>query len=1022
MDPAPLQQAMLLKVMIMRCRIRQRCLYSSLLHPYHHTMRSADLASNRRLPSHPVARAALALLLLPLTLTSHAQMVTGANMEDFGKTFGVTARGWSVQQTGCSLGANALWPGEEAEFTFFIRPAEAFQGALHVHVVQYGTRGKPGDWWKPTVFKIADVSSTRLEVDLPTEGGFVRVTPRIGDRFGGYGIVLELEDHGRAFGASCVRVPKPEPGRVWLPTYAMDLGWPHEMSPAVFSVFKRLGVKGARTEGGYNSIGDAHVDWAMANDVTLLLTVGAASTPANQMPLGRGRPWLRDNGEMIEGIKEDLAWLPSFDPQFKQYLKAVLIDHGWPKGPINAVELWNEPWEGVSISGWGADTPRYRELYQVMAEAVLEARAEAGVKVLIGGACSTTNTRDKLFGDGQDTFLPWLDFVSIHYQPLGNDAVLEPRWMNRTGGYGRVKVWDTESWVANSDDRVAAVIASMRAMGQDRTAGIYAGNVFTSEKPRIDGHEHAVAQVWAPGAAVAACQKFIGQRAFREILFKNGLPWVFVFDGLPSNPDDPSSARPDDGTVVVVGELSGSYDKNLTLFRSVGLAEDARMDLHNDNGHFVLHDFYGNPVPSDADRITVPLNALGYYLRTDGGPGSFNRLLQAITEATITGVDPVEIKVRDLLVPVPNKPTFSIKLTNVLNRRVHGSLHLQVEGLELLPHTQELSLAPHETAEVYVAIANGRPNPDNNYPLLATFDAGPDGSQRHAEIMHVNFIARRSITVDGALGDWDGAIPQTNAQAVGANQTEKAYRPFLDWTEQRGGGSVRAWLAHDDQFFYFATQVPRIDGMIRFENRDDDAYFYPEKVLSKGRELSWPDGVRRFSYRKNFDIPSGNGRHNVQIAFNPIPPENQDYLPFPPGTMPGFCVAFDTDYEFALNKVGEDYGGGTEIYCLHRPGMMRKHFFPRQPPAAVDGGPVKGQARLVVKDNVLECALPWSVIPEAKALRDAGRPLKFSFRVNNGSQAFELATGRSVSKQNSLTFHDDWSTHWANEVEFGWEP
>jgi hypothetical protein len=58
--------------------------------------------------------------------------------------------------------------------------------------------------------------------------------------------------------------------------------------------------------------------------------------------------------------------------------------------------------------------------------------------------------------------------------------------MNRKGEYGRMRVWDAESWVANSDDRVAGVIASMRAMGQDRTAGIYAGNVFTSEKPLVN--------------------------------------------------------------------------------------------------------------------------------------------------------------------------------------------------------------------------------------------------------------------------------------------------------------------------------------------------------------------------------------------------------------------------------------------------------------------------------------------------------------------------------------------------------
>lgn len=964
------------------------------------------------------------LLLTTSALPAHAQMVTGSGMENFGKTFGISAKGWSVQQTGCSLGANVLWPRDEAAFTFFLKPGQPFKGALKVDVIQYGTRGKPGDWWKPFVFKIADTSSSTLDVDLPAEGGFVTVKPRIGDLFGGYALVFDLAERGRAFAATCVRVPAPEPGRVWLPTYAMDLGWPHELSPVVFNVFKRLGVKGARTEGGYNTIRDAHVDWAMANDLTLLLTVGCGGTPREQMPLGRGRPWLRENTEMIEGAKEDLAWLPSFDPEFKRYLKNVLLEHGWPKGPVNAVELWNEPWEGVSISGWGADCLRYRELYKVMAEAVLEARAEAGVKVLIGGACSSANTRDKLFCDGTDTFLPWLDFVSIHYQPLAADPALEPKWMNRQGEYGRVKVWDTESWVANSDDRVAGVIASMRAMGQDRAAGIYAGNVFTSQKPRIDGKEYAVAQVWAPGAAVAACQTFIGQRAFKEILFKNGLPWVFVFDGLPGpvGGERTGSVHPDDGTVVIVGDLGASYDRNLTLFRSVGLATNAQMELADGGGQFVLHDFYANPVPSKAGQITVPLNERGYFLRTDGRPGSFTKLLAAIEAAKITGLEPVELIASDLTAPVGSKPKLKLKVTNVLNRPVRGALQAAIEGLTLEPAKQVVALNGHESKEVFVTITGGSASPDNNYKLLATFDGGADGAKNHAELMHVNLIARRNITVDGNLDDWQDAIPQTSAKTVGVSQTEKAYLPFVNWDRQSGGGAVTAWLAHGDKFFYFAVKVPRMDGLIRYETRNDDAFFYPEKVTRKGKELAWPEGVRRFSYRKDFDIPSGNGKHNVQIAFNAIPPEKKAYLPNPAGTMPRFCAYFDTDYEFALNQVGDAYGGGTEIFCLQRPGMMRKHFFPRQPQAPIDGGPVKGDAKLVVKDNVVECAIPWSELPEVKQRLDAGQTVKFSFRVNNGGGAFELAAGRSVSKQNPLSFHNDWSTHWANEVEFGWEP
>ncbi len=677
----------------------------------------------------------------------------------------------------------------------------------------------------------------------------------------------------------------------------------------------------------------------------------------------------------------------------------------------------------MSISGWGADMLRFREIYKVMAAAVLQARKEAGVKVLIGGACSSTNTRDKLFCDGTETFLPWLDFVSIHYQPLAADPALEPKWRNRQGEYGRVRVWDTESWVANSDDRVAAVIASMRAMGQDRTAGIYRGNVYDSEKPRINGKEYQVAPVWAAGAAVAACQHFIGQRTFREIQFPNGLPWVFVFDGLPKKvgQDRAGPVDPDDGTIVVVGDLRGSYDPNRTLFRSVGVAKDARMIIPDKEGKFILYDFYANPVPSKEGEIVVPLNDLGYFLRTDGSPGSFEKLRQAVASAHIVGVEPVEILARDLTAPVADHPKLRLHLTNVLNRPVRGTLTARIEGLEIAPGTRDVTLKAHESRDLFVTVTGGSARDDNNYRLTATFDPGANGAVTHNEVMHVNLIAARTIAVDGNLDDWKGVPPQNSAQAVGTSQTEKAYLPFRDWSQQSGGGAVTAWLAYDARFFYFAAKVPAMDGMIRFENRDDDSYFYPEKVLSKGQELTWPAGVRRYSYRKNFDLPSGNGGHNVQIAFNVLPPEKKPMRPFPPGTMPRFCAYMDTDYEFALNKVDESHGGGTEIFCLARPGAPRKHFYPRQPKAPVDGGPVQGAAKLVVRGSIVECALPWSVIPEVQERLDAGQPIKFSFRVNNGHGAFELAAGRSVSKDNCLTFHNDWSTHWANEVEFGVE-
>jgi hypothetical protein len=381
----------------------------------------------------------------------------------------------------------------------------------------------------------------------------------------------------------------------------------------------------------------------------------------------------------------------------------------------------------------------------------------------------------------------------------------------------------------------------------------------------------------------------------------------------------------------------------------------------------------------------------------------------------------VEIVASDFTAPIETQPKLKLKITNILNRPTTGTLRVGVEGLTLQPMVQTVSLKANETREFFVTITAGVSTLDNRYRLLAVFDASEDGEVRHAEVMHANVISRRVVNVDGDLADWTGVLPQGGAQRVGASETEKAYLPFLNWERQGGGGEATAWLAYDGRFFYFAAKVPSMQGMPRFETRNDDEYFYPDKVISGGRELTWPAGVRRFSYRKDFEIPSGNGKHNVQIAFNVIPPDQKGYFVCPPGTMPGFCAYFDTDYEFALNKVDERFGGGTEIFCLQRPGMTRKHFFPRQPKAPLDGGPVKGDARLVVKGNVVECAIPWSELPEVKGRLDAGQTIKFSFRVNNGGGALELAAGRSVSKDNCFAFHDEWTTHWANEVEFGFE-
>lgn len=978
---------------------------------------------------------------------SLAQMKSGRDMPGFQETFGLpqseTVTDFSVQEIQVRAGqatmANILWPGETLEITlrFSNKRAEPWKAQGKIDVIRYGTSVPAGDVWVPHVFRIAEERSIPIAVDVPANSSVdVVVQPQIPELFGGYALVADLPGHGRAFAAGVARVLKPDVGRVQFPTYALDTTWDEFMNEGVFVLFEKLGIKGMRMGASFDlentpesakdrALLERYLNWGRKHDVTVMLTLGAGEG-FNAQPLGRPRPWLSAQNEMLD-TKDDRAWLPQYDQNFRRWVTDVAARHGWPRGNVNAMELWNEPWEASSISGWQADIPRYRDMFTSMALGIEDARMGAGVKVLIGGTCSSSNARDKLFADGSDYFLKWLDFISIHYQGLAADPSLVPEWMNRRSPYGPVRVWDTESWIANSEDRVAGVIASMRAQGQGRTAGIYEGNVYESRNIKQGGEVFPVVQAWSPSAAVAASQKFIGQRAFDKLLFENGLPWVFVFAGLPDT--QTGNPRTDDGTLVIVGDLRKIYEPERTLFRSVSLADDASLTLGDDAGHIRLYDFYGNPVASDKGKIRVPLNGLGYFLRTDGSAGSFARLVRGVREAEIRGYAPVELVAHDFTAPIGSKPVLRLKITNVMNRPVAGDVRVGIPGLEFLPERQTLTLLPGEARDVTFHVVAGAAAERNIYPVTATFESGTEGRAALQEDLRVNYLSHKSIHVDGDLRDWDGVLPILVPGAdVGKNITEQAWLPFKDFDKTVPNGLSTIYVAYDESNFYFAAKIADSTadpGMVRFATRDDDSYFYPEQVVDKEQAaLRWPAAVRHYSYRKNFDIPSGSGEHdNVQLAFNAL--DAKPWMAHPPGVMDRFITYWDTDYEFALNPVAEEYGGGTEIWRLAAPGIPRKHFFPRQPRSPKDGGPVAGGQLVIRREGntrIVEASIPWNEMPEVYRKIQAGETIKFSCRVNdNRGPEHELAAGRSVSKVNSITFHDDWQTHWANELEFGAE-
>lgn len=1147
----------------------------------------------------------------------------GVRAQDFGRNFGSDGE-IAVEQIESSAPCNMAYPGEKVALMVQVRnltkgPLD-FQGRWILLDESLNTGGE--DVFDLAIVVKQTVKSEPVAIHLPANGvTHIQVYPDLSEKFGSSALLFEREDTGtRLFVSSLARIVEADlaPGLQFYQV-CMDLA-EAEAVKRLHTAPNRLGVPFVPSYD--ESCEKTYVEIARQlreikeTGFPICVEFGGGPSQGKYLPLGRTRPHLTEDNVLLE-TKSDYAWLPEYDAEFKERVKWIVKEFGYPRGPVNAIKLWNEPWNGISISGWGADDPRYREIYTAMCEGAEEAMSEnPDIHVLLGGCDSSSNTFDKLFPDDDMKFLKWLDFLSLHYQGLSPS---NPRFLrDRIHKNGRVRFWDTESWVANSGDRVPGTLAGMLAAGYDRLVGIQGHAVvatgYNVDVLRDNGARERRRQynAWPVAPALAAFQHFVGNRKFIGLQWE-GLPWIYKFKG----------AEKDDLTLVICGDIAPVFDgkgrTGIVPFRTARGEAPLNGTLRiADAREFLLYDGNGNPLPGAGNALVVPLNDASFYLRANGAPGSAAKLLEAVAGARIDGYKPVAPVFRDATRPINDGAVFTAELKNVLNREIKGALTIEADGLAL-DYAKSVNIAANATCVVPLKVLSGHATPENAYRFKLVFDAGADGAATLTETLHCNVIGSLTPKIDGILDEWAGALPQTVAAGGGgATMMEKAWLPMLNHEDGVGEGLAMAWLAADDDNFYFAARIvdSTVDeGMQRFETRDEDADFYPETVVqydadktvatipaatkarmegtnavwsclvnkmafsvktpeggarvavrfadddgmfrrhyavtvtdaATGRkihavdlrpqmehtwlrmnvvgacrveiatrnwlkpqvvvvaldppeagldkpvfesdagggftqqygtmamfrpsgtdakpgstehplrpesgseaeasgpqaalapfafrwedavsaiELKWPEGVRRFSYRRRPDLPQGvtPPHDNVQLAFNVLPDDAKPWHPAAPGTFKGYAGYWDTDYEFALNPVALRYGGGVEIWKLRAPDLPDKHYYPRSPKHPLEG-PVKNGKLAIKRDGqyrIVEAAIPWSEIPEVKTARDAGKHIKFSFRVNdNGGQGacMELAYMRSASKRNE-SFKPTWTEHWANEIEFGWE-
>ena len=1004
---------------------------------------------------------------------------------------------------------NVLYPGDSASFTFQVSNLsdQKISAKGVIRIVRYELITVAGqDMFHVAPRKLGDVGKTPVTITLDPKGWQnLEVKLAIPETFGGYGLVLDVHGQPSLLLGGVVRALKPDaPRDPRFRRLAIDLEDP--------AVMVRLGAAPNRV--GMSPISangdDAGYEAEYQRVSAILRNLHAAKLPVTMEfghgvpPEGKIHPFGRTRSHLAQKTKagelrpygsldpkesdgkaygtnaySDYAWLPEFDPVAKKNIKRLLKEFAWPKGPIIAVDLWNEPWNGASISGWMADDLRYREIFTAMAEAVEEVRKEDKAEVWLLSGDSSSNTFDKFFPDGKDTFLKWMDISSIHYQNTEPVTTVKA-WVDRKNADGTpnpTRVWDTESWVANSDGRIASVMPTNYAMGIERAVGIWSNwgrsvLCMTNEPTiRTANGEQKIRQTnaWSVTSAVCAMQHFIGNRPFERILWQ-GLPFAYRFNGY--------SDAPEGGCIVVVGDTEAVFGAGRVPFGTVKSLDELKvkhnlyrklaqllpgsaervaaekewntrspysgvtLSLADAGGRFRLFDYNGNRIPAVGGRLVVPIDDRGFYLATDGSVGSFDALSNAVTKARLDGLMPVQIVAHDPTAPIGKGGALRLTVRNLLERPVSGALTVQVGALKVQA-PGKLSLAPREVQEVTVQLG-GTADPANAYALSVTVDAGADGIALSSEIVRCNVIAKRSITIDGKLDEWQGVLPQTITSdgSVDRTDAEAAWWPDKPFNPTAKSGLATAWLAYDDKNVYFATRIAdekQARGMIRFSNRDDDASFWPATVIpliygkdkdgkdvvtGEGAPLTWPAGVRRYTYATWANLPFGDGIDSVQIGFNVRDENDKPWYPFPKGTYRQFTGYWDTDYEYSLHAVRASKGGGTEIFRLGHPDLPHKHFFDHSPRAKGEG---EAAGKLVITHvgnvRIVECSIPWSELPLVQARMQAGKTAKFTFRVNDdaGVGCLELPRGRSVSRMNAKALKPDWTVHWANEVEFGFE-
>jgi len=261
--------------------------------------------------------------------------------------------------------------------------------------------------------------------------------------------------------------------------------------------------------------------------------------------------------------------------------------------------------------------------------------------------------------------------------------------------------------------------------------------------------------------------------------------------------------RPGDSTkVAVVWGMTGKSNDEVDTEGTLTIANATGLQAF---------DIVGRPIPAVHGKLTVPFGQYPVYITTN--TLDVMALRARIANAQIAQVTPVNLYALSLTQPANVAQQLHVRIENQMNRAVSGTLILDVPGVK--KQSTPFSVPSGRLSEVAVAWPKqpGTAMSDTNQygvTLTANTDAGT--VSRH-QVVSVARFARKTITVDGDLGDWKGITPvlvDSDELKSGVDLSHYLLNPNLTPQTISSNGKrivARVYTAYDARNVYIAAAV-----------------------------------------------------------------------------------------------------------------------------------------------------------------------------------------------------------------------